>query len=202
MRVFGLAALCGIAVFVTATSTLHVLQPELSPRDEAVSYYVHGRGGWLLTTGLFGLGLGSLALVLGLARDGGSRSGRWLLAVWTLGVLLGAAFRADPPGRWDEPPTASGLIHGNAAIVAFVALPVAALLLSRAPAERRSATRLLAMAAASSLALFAASLVPVFLRPGPPVLLGVSERMLLAFYAAWLAAAGMRLVRGRPAASA
>ena len=43
--------------------------------------------------------------------------------------------------------------------------------------------------------MFMASLAPVFVRPGPPVLLGLSERVLLATYAAWLVAVGIGIVR-------
>jgi hypothetical protein len=203
-RAAGFMALAGVATFVLAVGALHVLQPDLSPRDEAVSYYVHGPFGWLLTVGLLALGLGSLALVAGLgpfAAGRRGRIGRVLLAVWALGVLLGAAFAADPRGQWDEPPSLAGTIHGNAALLAFLALPVAAVLLGGVLRrdERWHAGLLggLAVAAVVSLLLFAASLVPVFVRPGPPILLGASERLLLGCYAAWLAAASRGLVASR-----
>jgi hypothetical protein len=48
------------------------------------------------------------------------------------------------------------------------------------------------------LLLFAAALAPVFVRPGPPILLGLAERLLLASYAAWLAAAALGLIRSSP----
>ncbi|MFI4946346.1 MAG: DUF998 domain-containing protein [Burkholderiales bacterium] len=201
----GQLALAGLLAFVAAVLTLHAAQPELSPRDDAVSYYVHGRLGALLTAGLAGLGIASLALVAGLARVApASRLGLWLLGVWGVGVLLGALFRADPPGRWSEPPTFAGMVHGNSAITAFVALPIAALVLSRAlrqQAEWRPDARLLtglAVAAAVGLALFTASLMPVFVRPGPPILLGASERLLLACYVAWLAVVGVGLLKHDP----
>jgi hypothetical protein len=196
-RVAGSLTLAGMAGFALTVGALHVLQPGLSPRDEAVSYYVHGPFGWLLTLGLLSLGAGSLALVAGLAPMAygrRARIGRFVLAVWALGVLLGAVFPADPRGHWDRPPTPGGMIHGQAALLAFVALPVAAVLLSGAlrREERRHARLLAGLGAATavSLLLFTASLVPVFVRPGPPVLLGLSERALLACYAAWLATSG------------
>ncbi len=88
-RATRLLVLAGLAVFVVTTLALHAAQPTLSPRDGAVSYYVHGNQGGLLT--IF------------------------------------------------------------------------------------------------------ASLVPVFVRPGPPVLLGLSERILLAVYVVWLAAVAIHL---------
>ena len=66
--------LLGIVFFVVTIVSLHVLQADLKPLDEAMSYYVHGSQGWLPTVGLIGLGIApgrspkpSTALVLVLA---------------------------------------------------------------------------------------------------------------------------------------
>jgi len=202
MKAKRFVAVSGVAVFALAILALHFLQPALSPRDEAVSYYVHGRHGWLLTIGLIALGTGSLALTAALVRatDGSAaRAGRWLIGVWTVGVLLGGVFPADPAGNWSAPPSVAGMIHGNAAMVAFLALPIGALLLARSfrhnpEWKNRSGLLLgLAVATAVSLIAFYASLMPVFIRPGPPILLGLSERILLGLYAAWLAAVAIYL---------
>jgi hypothetical protein len=197
------ASLLGSGCFAIAVLALHLVQPERSPLTEAVSFYVHRTHGWLLTVGLVAWSLGSLALLVGLAqtfRGRISSAGLWGLAVWCLGGLLGAVFSADPPGHWDQPPSVSGLIHGNAALVAFVSLPIAALLLARRlrhdPQWHRvaGASQALAIAAMVSLALFFVSLVPVFVSPGPPKLLGLTERILLAIYVAWLAVAAIGLM--------
>ena len=191
-----------LAVFALSTLALHVLQPALSPRDEAVSYYVHGNHGWLLTTGLIALGIASLALTAALVRateGSGARTGRWLLGIWSVGVLLGGVFPADPAGNWSAPPSVPGMIHGIAAMVAFLALPTGALFLARSfrrdPRWKEAARLLfgLAMATAVSLVVFYGSLMPVFIRPGPPVLLGLSERILLGLYVVWLAAVAINL---------
>jgi hypothetical protein len=186
-----------------AVLVLHLLQPERSPLNEAVSFYVHGAHGWLLTVGLVAWSLGSVALLAGLARIFGAwigSSGFWGLVVWSLGTLLGGVFPADPPGHWDQPPSVAGLIHGNAALVAFVSFPIAALVLARRlrhhPQWHRVAGTLsaLALAALISLAAFIASLVPVFISPGPPKLLGLTERILLAVYVAWLSVTAIGLL--------
>ena len=49
------AMLSGLAIFAATTLALHFLQPTQSARDDAVSYYVHGNHGWLLTIGLLKL---------------------------------------------------------------------------------------------------------------------------------------------------
>jgi len=53
--------------------------------------------------------------------------------------------------------------------------------------------------AAASYALFVASLAPVFVRPGPPILLGLTERVLLLVYAAWISTVGVGAIRQRGA---
>ncbi len=192
---FAWTGLLGIGLFVVTIVGLHFLQPGLKPLDQAISYYVHGSQGWLLTIGLIGLGIASLAITRVLAETvngPGARPGRWLLGAWSVGVLLGGLFRADPPGQWNEPPSLVGMVHGNAALLAFAAFPVAALFLGKSfRRDRRwlstsAALSLLAVAAAISLIAFIASLMPVFMRPGPPVLLGLSERVLIVIYVAWL----------------
>jgi hypothetical protein len=196
--------LLGIALFVATTVGLHFLQLDLKPLDEAVSYYVHGSQGWLLTVGLLGLGIASFAITRSLAKtvDGaGARTGRWLLGVWSVGVLLSGVFRADPPGHWNEPPSLAGLVHGNAALLALATFPLAALRLGRSFRRdgrwRPTAAALsrLAVAAAISLLAFMASLMPVFIRPGPPILLGLSQRVLIATDVAWLTLVAVTILK-------
>ena len=196
-------SLLGNGCFVTAVIALHLLQPGLSPLHEAVSYYVHGAHGWLLTLGLLAWGLGSVALLAGLAVTTKGIAGKTVLsglAIWSLGVLLGGVFPADPPGRWDSPPSTAGLIHGNAALLAFVALPISALVLARrlrrSPEWHRVAGMLYVVAVASGLSLlgFFMSLVPVIISPGPPKLIGLTERVLLAVYVAWLGVAAIGIL--------
>lgn len=116
-------------------------------------------------------------------------------------MLTSGLFRADPPGQWETCPSAAGLIHENAARVSFIALPIAALVLShglrRAPEWRRTAgvLCLLAVMIMVSLIVFFASLLPISDSLSPPILFGLTERMLLAVYAAWLCAAAIGLLR-------
>jgi hypothetical protein len=118
--------------------------------------------------------------------------------VWSAGVLVTGIFSADP---WNKPPSAAGLIHENAANVSFVALPIAALLLShglgRTPEWRRTAgvLRLFAIVILISLIVFFASLLPIFDSLPPPIFFGLTERLILAAYAAWLCAAAIGLRR-------
>ena len=198
------ACLSGNSCFAVAVLVLHLLQPERSPLNEAVSFYVHGAEGWLFTAGMLAWGAGSAALVLGLARTIRIRAGAaglLGLAVWSAGVLTSALFSADPPAQMYSSPSTVGLIHENAARVSFIALPIAALLLShglRRAAEWRRTAGVLYLPAIMiivSLIVFFASLLPVSDSLRPPILFGLTERMLLAVYSVWLCAAAIWLLR-------
>jgi hypothetical protein len=213
------ACLSGNGFFAVAVLALHLLQPELSPLNYAVSFYVHGAQGWIFTAGLLAWGLGSAALLLGLARSIrihgrihitilAGNAGLLGLAVWSAGVLMSGIFHADLPAQQYYSPSTIGLIHENAARVAFAALPIAALLLShglrRVPEWRRTAGVLYfcAVMIVVSLIVFFASLLPISDSLRPPILFGLTERMLLAVYAAWLCAAAIGLLRSTAAQSA
>jgi len=192
------ACLSGNGCFAVAVLVLHLLQPERSPLNEAVSFYVHGAQGWLFTAGMLAWGVGSAALVLGLARTIRIRAGAaglFGLAVWSAGVFTSGLFRADPPGQWGNSPSAAALIHENAARVSFIALPIAALLLSHGLRRAAGVLYLPAVMIIVSLIVFFASLLPVSDSLRPPILFGLTERMLLAVYSAWLCAAAIWLLR-------
>jgi hypothetical protein len=198
------AALVGPLGFVGAVAGLHLAQPELRPLTEAVSYYVHGaHGGWL-TAGLLSLGLGSLALAPALRATSSApllTVARWGVSVWGLCVVAGGLFPADPAGRWSEPPSFPGLVHGGAALLGFLALPVAAIAFGRgvrADPRWHTAARLLGflgILCPIALVVFMASLWPTLGADRPPILLGLSERLLLAVYVAWLLASAYGAAR-------
>ena len=196
------AALAAACAAIAATD---VLNPQYSPVSEVVSRYVNGSVGWLVTLALLAIGVASAALTARLGRLSGPstgrtaarRTGRAALAVWAVGVLVAAAFPADPPGRWSRP-SVSEMVHGAAAWPAFVALPVAALLLTGSLAARWPVgrTALFAATAASVLTTVALAVCLVDVMDGPslglgsaPTLVGLVERLAIAADLAWLALA-------------
>jgi len=204
IRWLTLLGFTGIAVFTACMIGLHMFQPELSPMDEAMSYYVHGRHGWLTSVGLAALGIGSLAIMLSVAQMAhgpGSRLGMAFLFLWSLGAILGGIFSADPRGNWDQPPSMSGAIHGVAALIALSSFPVACAALTRNLRRdnrwhwHSSLLGNLAILVIASFIVFMASLTPVFIRPGPPILLGLTERVLFVSFVAWLTVVALGLFR-------
>ncbi|MFE7563908.1 DUF998 domain-containing protein [Kitasatospora sp. NPDC057500] len=130
--------------------------------------------------------------------------------MWTAGILVAALFPADPPGHRGHP-SPSELVHGNAAFLAFAALPAAALLLRGTLTARRpglrTALNALAVASVATTAALAVFMVdvmdggPSLGLGGAPTLLGLVERLVLAADIGWVAlavaATGTRDEQGR-----
>lgn len=197
------AGFAGVCWFAVSVALMHGIQPDLSPTDDAVSYYMNGPLGWILGLGLVGLGLGSLCLVVAIRRMSGaarSRFGWWCLAAWGVGATIGGVFPPDPRGHWGEPPSIPGMIHANVAMIAFLAFPLAAIRLSsslgQASGSRgiRAWLRGLALGSAATLVVFFVCLAPVF-SGRAPYALGLVERVLLAAYIAWLGTASLGMRR-------
>jgi hypothetical protein len=201
------ACLAGTALFVAGALLMHVMQPQFNPADVAVSYYLNGAYGWILGATLVAWGLGSLALAWAIQRTDGASFGLWMLAAWGAGAVVGGLFAPDPFGQWSQPPSISGMAHMSAAMVAFLAFPLAALSLSARiariteDAALGSSLRWLARGTAITLVVFFACLSPAFAGRSP-VLLGLAERVLLAFHVVWLtgAALGLRAASRRTGA--
>lgn len=203
------APLTLIGIGALAMAMVETLNPEYDLVSETLSRYVHGTAGWLVPAALLAVGAASAVLV---ARLGGGtgRAGRAALAVWTAGILVAAVFPADPPGRWSRP-SLSELVHGNAAFLAFAALPAAAVLLRRTLMARRpglrTALNTLTVASAAATVALAVFLVdvmdggPSLGLGGAPTLVGLAERLVLVVDFGWVAlaltVAGARPERGR-----
>ncbi|XIE80945.1 DUF998 domain-containing protein [Streptomyces sp. SBR177] len=189
-----------IGIGVLAMTAVETLNPEYDLVSETLSRYVHGTAGWLLPAALLAVGAASVVLATRLGADGrrAGRAGRVALMVWAVGILVAAVFPADPPGHWSRP-SLSELVHGNAAFLAFAALPTAAVLLRRTLTARRPGLRtaLTALTAASivstaALAVFLVDVMdggPSLGLGGAPTLVGLVERVVLAADFGWVALA-------------
>ena len=108
-------ALASVAVFAATLVALHLLRADVSPLSQGISHY--GNGSWILPIANGVLGVGGLALVLGLALGvapaGRSVTGLVLLGLWSAAQLITACFPIDAPGA---PPTLAGTIHGLAGL--------------------------------------------------------------------------------------
>ncbi|WP_233573677.1 DUF998 domain-containing protein [Amycolatopsis panacis] len=187
--VHGRLALVGIGVAVVIAADLHLrLSTQVSPVWQTLSEYVYGRLGDRSAAPLFGtmclaLALGSLALLAGLVRARRSPAVVVLLGVWCAGLTVCATVPVDPDG---QARTFDGQLHNVAALTAFLALPTAALLLTRrgqltCPWEqRRTAIRCLALGSFASVAVVLGGFVLTLLTDPTQqeVTLGLFERLL------------------------
>lgn len=199
----------GLTLPLIGFAVADVINPDRSPVESMISHYVHApRGGWLIPIGVLVMAVASGTLTwLAGAYTRAGRLGLTLLGVWTAALLVAGVFPADPPGQWDKPPTTAGALHGVAGLLAFVVLPAAAVVISRAwrrDPRWRPVAGGLAVATVLSVAAFALFMITFFDVQGGPSLAvgpwatvtGLAERLMVWAYVGWLsvAAGGLRRI--------
>ena len=139
------------------------------PVRATFSEYVHTeQGARLVGVAMLMVGFAALSVFGALSHLPAARQARHLVGVFGVGLVLLAVFPQEPA---DMPLTWHGTIHRYVALTAFVALPVAALLL------RDRLLRLLAVGSLTTLVVFVATFVPA---TGTRAYSGLVERVLLA----------------------
>ncbi|MEV4051313.1 DUF998 domain-containing protein [Amycolatopsis sp. NPDC049688] len=137
----GRVALGGIGVAVAISIDLHLrLSGQVSPIWQTLSEYVYGKLGTSSAAPLFSvmclaLSFGSVALLAGIAKAHrpGTTAVCVLLGVWSAGLLVCGLVPVDPDG---QARSLAGQVHNIAALTAFIALPVAAFVLTKKDRER------------------------------------------------------------------
>lgn len=145
-------ALGGFAYFVIAVGALYFLNPAYDLISSFEGNYDFASYEFLVASTFFGLGLGSLALIIGLyqemSRSAESRIGLLLLGIWSMGILIAGVFPANEGGSTVPhmttvliagifpveaeayPETTFSFIHILAILGSFFSLSLAAILLS------------------------------------------------------------------------
>ncbi|GAA4953721.1 DUF998 domain-containing protein [Actinoplanes utahensis] len=193
--VTALAGAGGVTVFLAAVTALHLLPTGLDPIGRTISEYVDEPYGRLLPLAGLGIGLGSLAVAHALAPLI-TRPALIALTVWGLAMLVVAAVPTDPapPGR-PVTLTTAGTVHLTAGAIAFLALPAAAVLITRTTPPAYRMLRILGYATPFALLLFLLTLTnrpPISRLIGEPIAYGLGERLMITVYCAWLLAAAFR----------
>lgn len=121
----------GIGLFPVGAVVLHALPTGYRPLRNPLSDYAGGRYGVLMTIAFLVLGIGVLALDAGLGTGLGAGK-RVAIGVFFIGVfgasrLLAAFFRSDADGAER---TGRGRIHTLLAALGFIAIPLAAIVLT------------------------------------------------------------------------
>ncbi|MBN6051289.1 DUF998 domain-containing protein, partial [Nonomuraea sp. RK-328] len=102
---------------------------EINPLRRTISEHGLGTYGWVFGLGVALLAAGSAAIGVALARTRlAGAFGTLALMAWSAGLLVTAWF---PKHDWSVGPSLSGSIHRMGSLVAFLSLPVAALVIAR-----------------------------------------------------------------------
>lgn len=118
----------GIGIAVIAGLDVAYLG-EVNPLRRTISEHGLGDQGWIFGVGVGLLAAGSAAIGVALARRRlAGVLGTLALMAWSVGLFVTATF---PKHDWSVGPSLSGSIHRAGSLVAFLSLPIAALIIAR-----------------------------------------------------------------------
>lgn len=187
-------AIGGAAYFVAAVGALHWLRPDVDPASRVTSEYAVGPFGGLMTSAYLAFSVALAALAAGVARalspPGRMPAGAVLLVLAALATAVAGFFPVDVGEA--RPITMHGWVHRGAAIVAFMSMSVAPLLLAgrfRTQPEWKRLAGFSRLIGATSLTGFVA--IQLFLLEQG--LAGGAQRIILAFVVGWMLAVAFRL---------
>ncbi|MET3805307.1 hypothetical protein ABIB25_002308 [Nakamurella sp. UYEF19] len=133
-RTYGTVGIVGIAATLVIFAGLHLLPPtsDISPIRRTISEYALTSSAWAFNLAVLCLAVASVAVLIAAVRRGrvGLVSGGTIAgALWIAGLLTLIGF---PKHNWAQGgPSTSGSIHRVASLIAFVALPIAVMLIAR-----------------------------------------------------------------------
>ncbi|TCO55168.1 DUF998 domain-containing protein [Actinocrispum wychmicini] len=132
-RVSRALGLFGVLTAIILIGLLHLIPP--SSNVDAVTRTLSEYGllpdAWVFNVGVTALALGSVAVVVSLVSQEVIRAvsvTSFLVAVWSASLMVIVAF---PKNNWAVGPSMGGTVHRVASVVAFVALPLAAIIVGR-----------------------------------------------------------------------
>lgn len=174
------------AVFnLVVLAVLHALPTNVDPVSAPVSDYAVGDYGTLEMLALLAVGLSALALTACLYQTMRcSMVGLVLLAIYGLAKAAQAFFPIDV----GDETTTSGTIHNVLGIVAFLALPVAAVLVSRSRGGVEMVVALLL--AVAMIAVLVTDAIGGY---------GIGQRVYLVLSSTWVLVTAFRMVQRQPA---
>ena len=181
---YGTVGAVGVGAFILALTALHVLEPDLSVVDEYLSVYALSDYGWLSRAADLAMGIGIVAIALGLRKilaPGKRVTASWaLILVAGLGFIVSGSFDTDPTNTAEA--TTSGAIHDLGGYISMLSLMTATWLL-RGVFKRDTRNHPLARTQHWFAILMTAALL-AFVVSEP--ILGLTQRALVITVAAWL----------------
>jgi len=170
VRLLSTAALVGVATTAVIFGALHLLPPtsDISPVRRTISEYALTSSAWAFNVAVVALALATVAVLAGavrLQRVPMVSVATLCGALWVAGLLTLVSF---PKHNWAlGGPSTSGQVHRLASLVAFLALPIAAMAIARRRPNVRNpvAARLAFWLAALSLLWFTPLIVAIIRSP-------------------------------------
>ena len=187
------AAIVSFAYSSLAIASMHLFRSDLAPAHHMISEYATGPYGLVMKSAFLAMGIGSMAISIGLFRIGPAsmmaRISAFLFGIASVGLVVSAIFDMDLPGT---PATQAGEIHDMSFLVNVVSLLLAIMLLSTA-CGRDERWRSYQRTSLSLAGLIILAFVLQFLsfRKGAPF--GLANRFLLVALSAWIFATAFRL---------
>ncbi len=133
VAVVTLLSIAAPAFFLIANAALHLLRSDLNPATHYISEYAVGQFGFVMSTALVVLGIGTVSLAVIMYT---TMTTSWLVCIGAailflsgLSTILIGLFRTDVDG---QPATVAGAIHGRAAFIAILFEAVSVLILTAA----------------------------------------------------------------------
>ncbi|MFC0106673.1 DUF998 domain-containing protein [Kibdelosporangium aridum] len=125
--------LFGVAASVLTIGSLHVLPPssQVSPVRRTISEYALLEDAWVFNVGVMALAIGSFAVIAALVSRQIIKPfspASILIGLWALCLIAIVVF---PKNNWAIGPSFGGMIHRYASVVAFLTLPIAAIIVGR-----------------------------------------------------------------------
>jgi hypothetical membrane protein len=194
VRRVALAGMIAPATFFTIMMVLGLVTPGYNWIARYGSELSLGRLGWIMIVNFVALGVVEIALAVALGRTIGNRVSGWV-AAGAVG-LIGAAFVVagicvtDPAKLVNGAHSWHGIVHAfTAVVIFFIATPIAALAVARRMRRRRRFAIYCVVTSLSTPALLVATFVS-------GNLLGLAERIVIAFVLTWLTILAGELHRG------
>lgn len=133
-RATAYAGLAGVAAAVLLIGILHLVPPSsrVSVVRRTISEYALLEDAWIFNLGVLALAFGSFAVIASLVGQKVVKvysPASLLIALWALCLIAIVVF---PKNNWAIGGSIGGMIHRYASVVAFVSLPLAAILAGRA----------------------------------------------------------------------
>jgi hypothetical membrane protein len=197
-RLFFMATIAGIALYVVLDAVAQSLPPHYSPISQAESDLAVGPYGYVMVVNFVNRGLFSLLFLYGLKRSlqsrAGLRPGFGLFGTWAVGSLILALSPTDVSG----PATVHGLVHLVVATLAFLGAALGTFSLSRAfrrdsaLEDLRYAMPLAVLAVAFFFALYGG---PAIFPHAAAKVGGLVERAFIGLVLAWMLAVSASMLR-------